>query len=265
MKISNGSRSMRRSMQNQMCQETQTTSIAFEKSGQLTDPYRRLDKRMDRCLLLREVEFVNHALGQITQSGILLDLCCGIGEVSLKLQTQAFRTLGLDMNLPALAAFRQHSQDVPLVQGDALHLPFLNGSLNAVVALHCFDLLDRARFLQECSRVLRGGGLLIFDALNRHSYKLTLKRLGRFLSPLFAGRPNNKWIDVFSYLEVLQLVHLSGFNLQVTRGYGWPPFSVNSNSRLVKATASIERVLQLDRFPSLSPRIVMAVRNKIKS
>lgn len=241
-----------------------TPSIVAEKARQLDSPYHRAihDKRMGRYLLLREVEFVDKVLGQAVQPGTLLDLCCGTGEVSLMLQTSSFRTLGLDMNLPALAEFQQHSQHIPLIQGDALCLPFWNGSLDAIVALHCFDLLDRAGFLQECSRVLRDGGLLIFDALNRHSYKLILKRLGRFFSPLFSCRPNDKWIDVFSCREVLQLIGPAGFHLESVRGYSWPPFSQNSNNRLVNATASVERILRLDHFPHGSPRIVMAVRKK---
>lgn len=251
-------------MRNQKCQEPLTISIAFEKAGQLTEPYRRRDKRMDRWLLQQEVDFINQALEQAEQPGTLLDLCCGTGQVFLMLQTPGFRTLGLDVNLLALAAFREHSQDVPLIQGDALHLPFWNGSLDVIMALHCFDLLDRARFLQECSRVLRSGGLLIFDALNRHSYKLILKRIGRILGLLFAGGPSDKWIDVFSGREVLQLIGLAGFDLQAASGYGWVPFSAKSNSRLVSATASVERVLRLDRFPRVSPRILMAVRKKAK-
>ncbi len=239
-----------------------TPSIVFEPAGQLIEPYRRRDKRMGRYLLLREVEFIDQALDGAAQPGTLLDLCCGTGEISPMLQTRGFRTLGLDVNPLALAAFRQQSQDVPLIQGDALHLPFWNGSLTAIVALHCFDLLDRVGFLQECSRVLGYGGLLIFDALNRHSYKLTLKRLGRFLRPLFAGKPNDKWIDVFSCREVLQLISRAGFALQAASGYGWAPFAVNSDSRLVNATVSVERVLRLDRFPRVSPRILMAVRKK---
>jgi ubiquinone/menaquinone biosynthesis C-methylase UbiE len=251
-------------MRNQKCQETRTTSIALGKAGQLTDPYRRHEGRMDRSLLQQEVEFANHALGHAAQGGTLLDLCCATGEVSPMLQIPGFRSLGLDINLLALAAFRQHLLDVPLVQGDALQLPFGDESLDAIVAIHCFDLLDRVGFIQECNRVLRCGGLLIFDALNRHSYKLILKRLGRFLGPLFAGRLSDKWIDVFSCQEVLQLVGRAGLDLQAIHGYGWPPFSVSSNSRLVNATISVERVLLLNRLPRVSPRILVAVRKKAK-
>lgn len=234
----------------------------FEKAGQLINPYRRHDGRMDRYLLQQEVEFVNQILGHAVQPGMLLDLFCGTGEVSPILQTPGFRILGLDINRLALTAFRQHSQDVPLVQGDALHLPLLNGSIDAIVAIHGFDLVDRVGFLHECSRVLCCGGLLVFDALNRHSYKLTLKRLGLLLGPLLANRLDEKWIRVFSCREVLRLAGLSGFDLQAARGYGWPPFSVNSNNRLVNATVCVEHFLRLNYFPYVSPRIIVAVRKK---
>ncbi len=233
-------------------------------AGRLSDPYRRLDKRMDRHLLQQEVEFVGKVLEGLAPRGKLLDLCCGTGEVARMLQSTAFQTVGLDVNSLALAAFRQHLQAVPLIEGNALYLPFSDGSFDVIVALHCFDLLDRVGFLQECSRVLRSEGLLIFDALNRHSYKLILKRLGRLIAPLSAGRPSDKWIDVFSCREVLQHIGLANFDLQTVRGYGWPPFSVNSNSRLVNATASIERILHLNRLARVSPRILVAVRKKAR-
>lgn len=215
---------------------------------------------MDRYLLQHEVVFANQILGHVAQPGTLLDLFCGTGEVAPMIQAQGFRTIGLDINRPALAAFRQHSQDVHLVQGDALHLPFLNGSLNVIVAIHGFDLVERVNFLHECSRVLRCGGILIFDALNRHSYKLVLKRLGSSLRSLFGIRPYNHWIDVFSFREVLQLASLNGFNLQAVHGYGWAPFPVSSDSMLVNASALVERILRLDRVPRVSPRIVIAVK-----
>lgn len=222
------------------------------------------DTSAGRYLLQREVEFISHLLGGIDRRGKLIDVGCGSGCVTLPLHDMGFQVFGLDLNRLALTVFRQAAMDVPLVQGDTLRLPIASGSVGYVVATHCFDHLDRAQFLRECHRVLCNDGLLIFDALNRHSYKLALKRLGRFLGPLLAGRRSDKWIDVFSCREVLQLIALAGFDLQAASGYGWIPFPVDSNSRLVNATASVELILQLDRLPRVSPRILMAVRKKAK-
>ena len=247
-------------MPTQKHEEIQTSSFALGKAGESADLYRRHDKHMDRSLLLREVGFANKALIHAIQSGILLDLCCGVGEVSLMLHTSGLRSLGLDMNPLALNQFRQHSQEVRLIQGDALHLPFCSGSLDAIVPMHCFDLLDRVKFLQECSRVLRSGGLLIFDALNRHSYKLILKKLDRFLGLRISGSLNDRWIDVFSFGEVLQSICQAGLNLQIANGYGWAPFLVDSDSRLVNVTTAIERILRLNRYPNISPRNLIVVK-----
>ena len=222
------------------------------------------DTNAGRYLLQREFGFISRLLGETGRCRKLIDVGCGSGCVTLPLHDMGFQLLGLDLNRLALTVFRQRSKDVPLVQGDALRLPISSDSVGCVVATHCFDHLDRAQFLRECHRVLCNDGLLIFDALNRHSYKLTLKRLGRLLGPPFTGRPSDKWIDVFSSREVLRLIALAGFDLQAASGYGWIPFSVDSDSRLVNAAASVERTLRLDRLPHVSPRILMAVRKKAK-
>ncbi len=220
------------------------------------------DANAGRYLLQCEVGFIGHFLSGIDRRSKLIDVGCGSGSVTLPLNDMGFQVFGLDLNRLALAVFRQAALDVPLVQGDALRLPISSGSAGSVVAAHCFDHLDRAQFLRESHRVLCNDGLLIFDALNRHSYKLALKRLGRLFFPRFTGRPSDKWIDVFSCREVVQLLASTGFELLAASGYGWIPFAVNSDSRLVNAIASVERILRLDRLPHISPRVMIAVRKK---
>ncbi len=224
----------------------------------------RRDTGMDRYLLQREVEFIDRYLKGTTRPGRLLDLCCGSGEISLALDKLGMQLLALDVNRLALAAFRDRAQKVSLVQGDALRLPFSNSSLGIIVAIHCFDHVDRIGFLQECSRVLRNSGLLVFDSLNRHSYKLAVKRLSRRTGA--RSRPDflDKYVNVFSWREVLQAIAGAGFDVQAVSGYGWIPFTVNSRSRLVNAAARVEQVLQLDRLPHVSPRVMMAVRKKTR-
>ena len=219
-------------------------------------------REWDVIFFSARVKFISLLLEEVNQRARLIDVGCGSGCATLPLHDMGFQPLGLDINQLALMAFQQKSKDVPLVQGDALHLPIHNGSIGCVVATHLFEHVDRAQFLRECHRVLCDDGLLIFDAINRHSYKLTVKRLGRFLGLPLTGRPSDKWIDVFSCREVLQLIVRVGFDLQTISGYGWIPFSVDSDSRLVYAMASVERFLRLDSLPHVSPRILMAVRKR---
>ena len=103
---------------------------------------------------------------------------------------------------------------------------------------------------------------MILDALNRHSYKLPLKRLCHRHS--IRSNPDffNKYVNVFSGKELKQAITGAGFDVQATSGYGWIPFSVHSRSILINAAARIEQGLQLDRLPSVSPRILLAVRKR---
>jgi ubiquinone/menaquinone biosynthesis C-methylase UbiE len=214
-------------------------------------------------LLQGEIEFIGRSLKDTALSGTLLDLCCGGGDVSLLLYRPGLRIVGLDVNRLPLAAFRQRSHDVPLVQGDCLCLPFASSSLGCIAAIHCFDHLDRVQFLHECRRLLGPAGLLIFDSLNRHSYKLALKRLRRRTSIRSRSGPLDKYVDVFSWNEVLQAIAAAGFDVQAASGYGWIPFGVNSESKLVNPAAWVEQVLRLDRFPSVSPRVLVAARKRV--
>ncbi len=69
-------------------------------------------------------------------------------------------------------------------EGDARHLPHLDGSFDVVLLLgplyHLTDPSDRARALTEAHRVLRPGGLLAVSAMNSLAMMLAYLREGRF-------------------------------------------------------------------------------------
>jgi ubiquinone/menaquinone biosynthesis C-methylase UbiE len=200
------------------------------------------------------------ALGDTIQWNKTIDLGCGNGCVTLALHEEGLPVMGLDIDGLALVAFRQRSNDVPLVQGDCLYLPFAENSLDCIISIHCFDHLDRVHFLYECRRVLRQGGLMIFDALNRHSYKMPLKRLrNRAIIRSHSGFLD-RYVNVLSWRELQQALTGAGFKIQSVSGYGWIPFTVDSDNSLVNAAAWIEQFLRFDRFPSVSPRILVAAR-----
>jgi len=123
-----------------------------------------------RYQLAQEVGFINRIVGNSYYPKILLDACCGRGSVSMSIKYSDFHTIGLDTNFLALKKFREESKGVSLSLGDALCMPFANISIDCIIAIHCFDHLNRVQFLEECNRVLCDGGYLIFESLNRNSY-----------------------------------------------------------------------------------------------
>jgi demethylmenaquinone methyltransferase/2-methoxy-6-polyprenyl-1,4-benzoquinol methylase len=90
----------------------------------------------------------------------VLDVATGSGDVLLALQRQSAigEALGADFCLPMLQRARAKSAQ-RLVAGDALHLPFPSGSLDAItIAFGLRNVVDRVAALREMRRLLRPGG-----------------------------------------------------------------------------------------------------------
>ena len=92
----------------------------------------------------------------------VLDACCGTGDLALAdLHVGAARVTGLDFSERMLERARAKSSEVEWVQGDALALPFADGSFDgATVGFGVRNLDDLEAGLRELRRVLRQGGRL---------------------------------------------------------------------------------------------------------
>lgn len=98
---------------------------------------------------------------------VLLDIATGTGRLRRSLPPEAthIQVVGLDRSRAMLLAGRAadaSSASAPLVQADALCLPFATASLAAVACLEALEFLpDTQAALVEMARVLRHDGLLV--------------------------------------------------------------------------------------------------------
>ena len=91
----------------------------------------------------------------------VLDACCGTGDLTLACARAGGRVTGLDFSERMLERARAKSSAIEWVQGDALALPFEDGSFDAAtVGFGVRNLEDLAGGLAELRRVLRPGGRL---------------------------------------------------------------------------------------------------------
>ncbi len=96
----------------------------------------------------------------------VLDLCCGTGDVLLDLQSiSATPVMGADFCHPMLVtAHRKAARkgfQAPLIEGDAMQLPFAGDSFDAITIAFGFrNLVNYAAGLRELLRVLKPGGVL---------------------------------------------------------------------------------------------------------
>ncbi len=114
----------------------------------------------------------------------ILDLGCGGGFMSEALARMGARVTGVDPSKPAIEAAKRHSAveklDIDYRAGAGEAIPAGDNSFDIVV---CVDVLEHVSDVQavarEIARVLRPGGLLLFDTVNRTALsRLVLITLG---------------------------------------------------------------------------------------
>lgn len=103
----------------------------------------------------------------------VLDLGCAGGFMSEAIDSKGAQVTGIDPASDAIAAARRHAE----AEGKAIRydvgvgedLPYGNGSFDVVV---CVDVLEHVQdlelVLEEITRVLRPGGVFLFDTINRN-------------------------------------------------------------------------------------------------
>jgi demethylmenaquinone methyltransferase/2-methoxy-6-polyprenyl-1,4-benzoquinol methylase len=155
-----------------------------------------LDRRWRR-LAVREV---------VWPGDRVLDACCGTGDLAVEAERRGGRVVGLDFAERMLERARRKSSTVEWVQGDALALPFGDGTFDAAtVGFGVRNLEDLEHGLRELRRVLRPGGRLAV---------LEITQPRGVLRPFF-----RIWLDV--------LVPLAGKVLPGGMAYTYLPASVH--------------------------------------
>ena len=135
----------------------------------------------------------------------VLDACCGTGDLAVAAEQRGGRVVGLDFAERMLERARPKSGTIEWVRGDALALPFDEGTFDAAtVGFGVRNLEDLEGGLRELNRVLRSGGKVAV---------LEITRPNGILKPFF-----RVWFDV--------LVPLAGRVLPGGKAYTYLPASV---------------------------------------
>ena len=98
----------------------------------------------------------------------VLDVCCGTGDLALGAAESGGMVTGVDFSDPMLDRARAKAPELDWVSGDALALPFANGSFDAVtIGFGLRNLANVERGLEELRRVLTQGGRVAILEITR--------------------------------------------------------------------------------------------------
>jgi demethylmenaquinone methyltransferase/2-methoxy-6-polyprenyl-1,4-benzoquinol methylase len=152
-----------------------------------------VDKRWRRIVAERVREKLS------SSSSLILDVACGTGDLSLTLfENTGARVVGTDFCRPMLEiATGKTSDRIPLIEGDALDLPFRDGAFEVVtIAFGLRNLASVEGGLAELRRVLKPGGwvaVLEFsrpaNAVMRPLFGLYFTRVLPLMGGLVSGSP----------------------------------------------------------------------------
>jgi SAM-dependent methyltransferase len=122
----------------------------------------------------------------------VLDIATGSADFPADLLRQARRRgwamkcTGLDLQPATLAVAREWAPEVPLVRGDALRLPFADGSFDVATCcmfLHHLETPDAVQVLREMDRITRRGWIAA-DLLRRRRALAWITLFTLFAGPM---------------------------------------------------------------------------------
>lgn len=144
----------------------------IEPEATVTD---RLEILYRRFVLRGHLRFVERALEESEEQGMVLDVGCGSGVFLNLLAERAHKNVvGLDFALDAATA-AWHQNSVPSICGTLSRAPFAPGSCAAITMFHVLEhLFDPASYLDAARELLAPNGRLIVQVPNAACWQFLL-------------------------------------------------------------------------------------------
>lgn len=138
-------------------------------------PAERLEQRYRRFVLRDHVRFVERALRESGESGLVVDVGCGGGLFLQMLGARGTReVVGLDFSLDA-ASIATHNAGVPAVCATLSRAPLAPASCAAITMFHVLEhLYEPAAYLEAAHRLLKPRGRLIVQVPNAACWQFLL-------------------------------------------------------------------------------------------
>ena len=148
----------------------------------------------------QDIAWKHEIIRAVSGRSHILELACGTGILSSMLVERGKSVVGIDLTFEYLLTLKRKLK-MPIAQGTAEVLPYRDESFDAMVSSYLAKYVDVQKVIDECWRVLRPGGIVIFHDFTYprglicnlwHTYFKLLRLAGRFVT---------SWKVVFGQLD----------------------------------------------------------------
>ena len=144
-----------------------------------------------------------------------------------------------------------------LVKPTDTSLPCATNTINLVLCIEVDAVISSEWFIEEASRVLTAGGILVATINNKSSLRAAFHEAFR---PGEANRRKEQGLYQVSYRDCRRSLLERGFKLIYEEGCCWLPFARDSKSSLIPFLTGFEKYSGLRRLTRLSPWVVFAAQ-----
>jgi ubiquinone/menaquinone biosynthesis C-methylase UbiE len=231
--------------------------------------------------LFREHEARYIFAGRFVKDKEVLDVACGTGiGTHYLLKAGAQRCIGLDIDSGAVDYARAAYKDCVFVQCDAISLCLNDSSVDVVVSFETIEhVRDQLRFLLECKRVLRPGGVLVCSTPNRtiyrwegknpfHLHEFTIVEFRNLIEAVFPevrlhAQKNMVWLPYVTRRLLSRSLDRFRLKATVKKVFGWKPAPLAVRTQFGALEDDLDSEIQPYRATRLSqPMYVIAVGRK---
>ena len=195
----------------------------------------------------------------VGRPGTVLEIGADGGRWSGALATEGWEVICTDISAKALGLCQKRMPRAKciIVRPTDKSLPCDPDAVNVVLCMEVDTVISSEWFIEEASRVLAPGGVLVATLNNRSSLRAVFHKIFR---PHEAITRKQRGYYQVTYRERRMRLSKSGFRMIHEEGCCWPPFARDSNSPLVPFFVELEKYSGLRRLPILSPWVVFAAQ-----
>ena len=187
----------------------------------------------------------------------ILDVAGGSGRFAIPLLKFTRDITVIDINRSAINILKSRNQQISTICGDFLLTNF-DVKYSAIICIEAMGYFsDIKAVLLKMNSLLSENGNLIFTYTNNASWRYILRNIKN------VNGKATSYYDV-NIIELKKILADCQFKIESVEGMNWIPFPLNSNSKMINLFAYVEEKLNLNKWYSQSPWLLLSVR-KIKS